>query len=55
MSFILQGYGKSSKVFTESKKNICLQMFQKVVAFESFAKLAVKHLCWSHFLKKLQA
>ena len=36
-------------------KNICSHMFYKVVALESFAKFTGKHLCWSHFLIKLQA
>ena len=27
----------------------------RVVALESFAKFAGKHLCWSHFSIKLQA
>ena len=37
------------------EKNICWQMFYKVVVPESFAKFTGKHLCWSHFLIKLQA
>ena len=30
-------------------------MFYKEVALESFAKFTGKHLCWNHFLIKLQA
>ena len=35
------------------KKNICSQMFYKVVVLESFVKFTGKHLRWSHFLIKL--
>ena len=38
-----------------AKKIICLHMFYKVVVLESFTKFTGKHLCWSHFLIKLQA
>ena len=37
------------------KKEICSQMFYKIVVLESFAKFTGKHLCWSQFLIKLQA
>ena len=36
------------------KENICSQMFDKVVALKPFAKFTGKHLCWNHFLIKLQ-
>ena len=37
------------------KKEICSQMFYKIVVPESFVKFTGKHLCWSQFLIKLEA
>ena len=35
------------------KKNMCSQMFYKIVVLERFCKFRGKHLCWSHFLIEL--